>query len=312
MISGYCHNGRLDDARALFDAFQGKKIRTWTSMLSGYAKARRFRDAVDMFDEMPEKNVVTYNAMLSGYLENGDFISARRLFDEMFERNVATWNSMISGYVKGRRMREAREVFDVMPERNEVMISWNPNVLSWNALLAGYIHNDMVEEAKELFMQMPTRNIASWAAVISRLMHNGQSLASLELAQMHRLGNIPSDSSFTGALLSCADIGDVEVGRQIHSLSFKAGCKYNLYVGNGLITIYAKCKNLEDDAEAFGLKRSDMISFPSIPAGHSDNFRLEDAVRVFQQMPNRDVVSWTAVISTYVQGGRGEIAYVIS
>ncbi|PHT35940.1 hypothetical protein CQW23_23640 [Capsicum baccatum] len=38
------------------------------------------------------------------------------------------------------------------------------------------------------------------------------SVESLELmAQMHILGNIPSDSSLTSALLACANIGDVEV-----------------------------------------------------------------------------------------------------
>ncbi|CAN4114308.1 unnamed protein product [Withania somnifera] len=408
MISGYCHNSYLDDALALFNAFEGKNIRTWSSMLSGYAKAGRFNDAVDVFNAMPNKNIV-YNAMLSEYLENGDFYNASKLFDECLreilclgtvgmcefeegwrwfmdmhrkgevwpdkkiflvvlsvvigldnlvlltnlvnlamkmgysedvvvgtailnvytrignldmalryfenlpEKNEYTWTTMLSVFSQCGRLEDAVAIYRRVPKQTvetqtammtaiaqngriiEARQVFNdirdPNVLSWNALLAGYLHNGMVEEAKVLFMQMPTRNVASWAAMISGLMHNRQSVESLELmAQMHRLGNIPNESSFTSALLACADIGDVEAGRQIHSLSFKAGCQYKPYVGNGLITMYAKCKNLEDDAETFGITRSDIISSPSIP------------------MPNRDVVSWTAVISAYVKAAEGGIA----
>ncbi|KAK4367128.1 hypothetical protein RND71_015008 [Anisodus tanguticus] len=256
-----------------------------TAILNAFTRIGNLDMALKFFEDLPEKNEYSWTTMISALSQCGRLEDAVTFYRQVPEHTVETQTAMMTAFAQNGRILEARQVF------NDIR---NPNVLSWNALLAGYMHNGMVEEAKELFMQMPTRNIASWAAIISGLMHNGQSMESLELmAQMHRLGNIPSDSSFTSALLACADIGDIEVGRQIHSLSFKAGCQYNPYVGNGLITMYAKCKNLEGDAEAFG---------------HSDNFRWEDAVRVFQQMPNCDVVSWTAVISAYVQGGRGEIA----
>ncbi|PHT30819.1 hypothetical protein CQW23_27156 [Capsicum baccatum] len=271
-----------------------------TAILNAFTQIGNMDMALKFFENLPEKNEYSWTTMISALSQCGRLEDAVALYRQVPEQTVETQTAMMTAYAQSGRIVEARQVF------NDIR---NPNVLSWNALLAGYMHNGMIEEAEELFKQMPTRNVASWAAMISGLMHNAQSVESLELmAQMHRLGNIPSDSSFTSALLACANIGDIEVGRQIHSLSFKAGCQYNPYVGNGLITMYAKCKNLEDDAEALGLTRSDIICSPSIPAGHSYNFRLEDAVRVFQQMHNRDVVSWTAVISAYVQGGRGEIA----
>lgn len=278
----------------------GEDVVVGTAILNAFTRIGNLDMALKFFEDLPEKNEYSWTTMISALSQCGRLEDAVEFYRQVPKQTVETQTAMMTAYAQSGRIIEARQVF------NDIR---NPNVLSWNALLAGYMHNGMVEEAKELFMQMPTRNAASWAAMISGLMHNGQSMESLELmAQMHRLGSIPSDSSFTSALLACADIGDIEVGRQIHSLSFKAGCQYNPYVGNGLITMYAKCKNLEDDAEAFGLTRSDIITSPSIPAVRCDTFRLDDAVRVFQQMPNRDVVSWTAVISAYVQAGRGEIA----
>ncbi|PHT62573.1 hypothetical protein T459_33544 [Capsicum annuum] len=304
MINGYVKVGRMREGCELFDEMSERNEVSYTIMISGRVGVSEFEEAWRWFVDMrrrgvmPDQNVflVVFSvvigldnvvtlanlvtlAMKMGYSEDvvGTVIlnaftleDAVALYIQVPEQTVETQTAMMIAYAQSGRIVEARKVF------NDIR---NPNVLSWNALLAGYMHNGMIEEAKELFKQMPTRNVASWAAMIPGVVHNGQSVESLELmAQMHRLGNIPSDSSFTSALLACANVGDVEVGRQIHSLSFKAGCQYNPYVGNGLITMYAKCKNLEDDVETLGLKRSDIISSPSIPAGHSYNFRLEDAL----------------------------------
>ncbi|PHT45237.1 hypothetical protein CQW23_14395 [Capsicum baccatum] len=234
---------------------------SYNAMLSGYLGIGDFMSAWKVLDEMGERNVSSWNAMINGdlatlvtlamkmgYSEDvigttilnaftrvGNLNMGLRLKDavalyrQVPEQTVKTLTAMMTIYAQSGRIVEARQVF------NDIR---NLNALSWNALLAGYIHNGMIEEAKKLFKQMPTRNVASWAAIISGLMHDGQSVESLELmAQMHRLGNIPSDSSFTRALLACVNIGDVEVERQIHSLSFKVGCQYNPYVRNGLITM---------------------------------------------------------------------------
>ncbi|PHU10759.1 hypothetical protein BC332_22619 [Capsicum chinense] len=305
MLSGYLGIGDFMSAWKVFDEIGERNVASWNAMINGYVKVGRMREGCELFDEMSERNEVSCTIMISGRVGVSEFgkrggvtlanlvtlamkmgysedvvgtvilnaftlEDAVALYIQVPEQTVETQTAMMIAYAQSGRIVEARKVF------NDIR---NPNVLSWNALLAGYMHNGMIEEAKELFKQMPTRNVASWAAMIPGVVHNGQSVESLEcMAQMHRLGNIPSDSSFSSALLACANVGDVEVGRQIHSLSFKAGCLYNPYIGNGLITMYAKCKNLEDDVESLGLKRSDIISSPSIPAGHSYNFRLEDAL----------------------------------
>lgn len=464
MITGYCQNNRIDEARSLFDSFAGKNVRTWTTLLTGYAKHGDMREAERLFEVMPERNVVSYNAMISGYVQNGDLRRANMLFDEMPERNVASWNSILTGYCHCCLLSEAREIFDLMPEKNSVsymvMISgyvhsnnyreaWdifleisrsqvkpdqsilvvvlsaiiglnnlelinnlrtiaiktgyegdvvvgtailnaytrngsvnsaikffktmpekneyslttmiaafsqcgrlddaidlydknsqlrgasktvmisafaqngrikearlifdeiiNPNVITWNAMVAGYSQNGLLKEAKEMFIKMPIRNSASWAAMIAGSVHNGEYEEALKLLiELNRLGNFPSDSTLTSSLLACTSLGDIKMGKQIHSLTIKTGSQYNSFVGNGLISMYAKCKNMEDVSQVFSkMREKDTVSYNSFINGLSENLMLDDARNTFEKMPQKDVVSWTSMISAYVQAGYGDIA----
>lgn len=465
MISGYTQYGVLHEAQTLFNAFQGKNVRTWTILLSGYAKQGLVDEARMVFGSMPERNVVSWNAMISGYVQNGHLKRAKEVFEKMPERDISSWNSMVTGYCHYGMMTEARELFDqmeerncvswmavvsgyvevnefreawnlflmmlrsgmrpdealfvvvlsaatglnevglveslrtlltkigyegnvvvgtavlnalrrngsigyavkffeTMPERNEY--SWttmiaalsqcgrlndaislyeratekgvatqtammtayaqngrlcearrifdeipNPNVVTWNAMVAGYAQNGILEEAKAMFLRIPLRNSASWAAMISGFVQNGLSREALKLfAELHRSGTSINNSSFTSALFACANTGDVGIGLQIHSLAIKTRCQSNSFVGNGLISMYAKCKNMEGMSQDFGITRvRDSISQNSLISGLSENHMLQDARKTFDEMPRRDVVSWTAIISAYEQAGQVDVAF---
>ncbi|XP_059665987.1 pentatricopeptide repeat-containing protein At4g02750-like [Cornus florida] len=270
ILNAYTRNGCLDFARQYFDAMPERNEYSWTTMISAFSQCGKLDDAIAVYKCVPEQSVSTRTAMMSAYAQNGS-------------------------------IREARHVFNEIP---------NPNVITWNAMVAGYAQNGMVEEAKDLFLQMPVRNSASWAAMIAGFVQNGRSKEALELlAELHRSGCVPSHSSFTSALFASASIGAIEIGRQIHSLSIKAGCQFNSYVGNALISMYAKCKNIEDVSQVFGtIGVRDSVSWNSFITGFSENHMLDEARSTFESMPKRDPVSWTAIISAYVHAGQREAA----
>lgn len=64
------------------------------------------------------------------------------------------------------------------------------------------------------------RNVISWAAIISGCTQNGRSEEALELlSKLHRLEKKPSHLSITSGLFACANIGALEMGRQIYGLT---------------------------------------------------------------------------------------------
>ncbi|MBI1572500.1 hypothetical protein IOK37_27345, partial [Escherichia coli] len=89
----------------------------------------------------------------------------------------------------------------------------------------------------------------------------------------------PVSFTFTALLKACAATLDADLGRQIHGQTITiGGFASDLYVGNTMIDMYVKC-------------------------GFLDCGR-----KVFDEMPDRDVISWTSLIVGYARRGDMDLA----
>lgn len=52
----------------------------------------------------------------------------------------------------------------------------------------------------------------------------------------------------------------------------------------------------------------DVFSWTTMISGYFQSYRIDEACCLFERMPNQDVVSWTAMISGYEQTKQGEEA----
>jgi pentatricopeptide repeat protein len=93
--------------------------------------------------------------------------------------------------------------------------------------------------------------------------------------QMQWEGVKPAPLTFVGALNACASIVALEEGRSVHKQINESHCESEVIVGSSLIDMYAKCGS------------------------------MEDAWRVFNRMPSRDVVTWTAMLNGFSMHGHG-------
>ncbi|XP_073013290.1 pentatricopeptide repeat-containing protein At2g03880, mitochondrial-like [Typha latifolia] len=281
--------------------FEGDVV-VGTAILNVYTRDSNGLDtAMRFFEGMRERNEYSWSTMIAALSHVGRLDDAFSLYERDPEKSIACQTALLTGFAQNCRIHEARLLFEQIP---------NPNAVSWNAMITGYAQNNMLDEAKDLFNRTPFRNSISWAAMISGYAQNGKSKEALDLMQeLHRSGMLPSLSSFTSSVFACANIEALEVGRQLHSLAIKAGSQFNTYVNNSLITMYAKCKTMEDVAQVFSRMRArDTVSWNSVIAAFSQNYMLEDARITFDKMPIRDVVSWTSIISAYVQAEHGHEA----
>ncbi|XP_008797547.2 pentatricopeptide repeat-containing protein At4g02750 [Phoenix dactylifera] len=304
LLAAYVGNGRLEAARQLFDSNPHWETVSWNAMIAGYAQRKRMAEARQLFDRMPQRDVVSWNTMISGYAQSGDMAEAKRLFDGSPYKDVFTWTAMVSGYAQNGMLDEARKMFDKMPERNSV--SWNAmiaayvqcrrmdeaeelfnsmpcrNVNSWNTMITGYAQAGMIERAREMFDMMPQRDSVSWAAMIAGCSQGGFSEEALRLfVGMGRSRERMNRSSFTCVLSTCADIAMLECGTQVHGRLVKAGYGMGCFVGNALLAMYCKCGS------------------------------IDEAYKAFNEMAERDVVSWNTMIAGYARHGFGKEALEI-
>ncbi|XP_057826026.2 pentatricopeptide repeat-containing protein At2g22070 [Cryptomeria japonica] len=193
-----------------------------------------------------------------------------RMLATGFNPEILLWNRLISFYLKCRSFEDARQVFDKMPQRN---------TCSWNVMISGCTKSGRIVDAHELFDKMGERDAISWNAMISGYAQNGYSRQSLKLfGDMQHRGVKANEFSFASALSSCGDLSAAQEGKQVHAYIVKTGFEFNSILLNAMVDMYSKCRNMESARQLF------------------DNIR------------ERDVISWTAMIAGYAQSGYGEEA----
>ncbi|XP_057841515.2 pentatricopeptide repeat-containing protein DOT4, chloroplastic [Cryptomeria japonica] len=148
-----------------------------------------------------------------------------------------------------------------------------------HTLINAYVKFRKMEDAFQVFDEMPNRMVRSWNIMIAAYARQGfaeKALALFRLMQDARFR--PDQHTFSTILVACAKLRDLEEGMKIHDEVVEGGFLSDVFVANGLIDMYAKCGT------------------------------LEAARHVFNQMPTRDVVSWTSMITGYAHNRWGEEA----
>ncbi|XP_009766507.1 pentatricopeptide repeat-containing protein At4g16835, mitochondrial [Nicotiana sylvestris] len=301
-ITSYIRCGDLDSALRVFESMKVKTVITWNSILAGFSRKPGYiEEARQLFDKIPEPNVVSYNTMLACYMRNSDIQASRNFFDQMPVKDVASWNTMISGFSQNGLMAEAEELFRAMPVRNEV--TWNAmvagyvesgelesalelfkeapvkGVIARTAIVTGYMRSGNVEMAEKMFREMQERSMVTWNTMISGYIENGRAEDGMKLFKKMMASVVKAnDSTLSSLLLGCSNLSALKLGKQVHQHVMKSPLYLDMTVGTSLISMYSKC----------GV--------------------LEDAWKLFLEMPRKDVVTWNAMISGYAQHGESKKA----
>ncbi|XP_057851870.2 pentatricopeptide repeat-containing protein At3g24000, mitochondrial [Cryptomeria japonica] len=134
-------------------------------------------------------------------------------------------------------------------------------------------------DARQVFDKMPQRSAVSWNSMIAGYVQNGKIEQAFELFRYMQGANVELNGFvFVSVLRGCISHGSIEQGRQVHGYVVKIGLELNVIVGSVLVDMYAKCDS------------------------------IENACKVFDKMPEQDVVSWTTMIAGCAQADQGEKA----
>ncbi|XP_057828968.1 uncharacterized protein LOC131040127 [Cryptomeria japonica] len=321
MISGYAQNEQGDEALTLFREMQAERVETnLVTIVSVLPAAAVFgRGTLQQGREIHgyvirnelDSQLTVLNALLDMYAKSGNTQCARHVFDKMFERNVVSWTAMISGYAQNEQSEEALSLFRKMQiervETNSVTIvsvlpavavsgigtlqqgreihgyvirnEFDSQLNVSNALLDMYAKCGSIQCAGRVFDKMSQRNVVSYNAMLAGYVQNGYADKALKIFHQMSLEDVECDSvTITSILRACACLTALEQGKDIHNYTIKKGFGSSVSVGNALIDMYSK-------------------------GGGIDYAR-----NVFDEMAERNVISWTAIIAGYGLHGQGKDA----
>ncbi|XVE77142.1 hypothetical protein DITRI_Ditri13aG0037900 [Diplodiscus trichospermus] len=137
-----------------------------------------------------------------------------------------------------------------------------------------------------LFHQIPNKDVVLWSAMVAACGKNGDYVEALELfRRMQFLGLKANHVSIVSILPACANLGTLRSGREIHGFSIKRMFYHITSVQNSLVDMYAKCRSLETALRVFdGMLKKDLVSWRTMIRGYIENECGIKAINIFSKM----------------------------
>lgn len=141
-------------------------------------------------------------------------------------------------------------------------------------------------KAEQALDTMQNSNVFLWNVMIKGYVQGGACEEALGLYhQMRELGIQPDKYTFTLVLKVCAGQSALQEGMEIHDDISRAGIELDVFVGTALLDMYAKSGSAEVARKLFdGLPQRDQVSWNAMIAGYSQNGHAEESLNLFGAM----------------------------
>ncbi|RZC77031.1 hypothetical protein C5167_001168 [Papaver somniferum] len=157
-----------------------------------------------------------------------------------------------------------------------------------------------IHYARKVLEEIYEPNIFLWNAVIRGHSKNNLFGDALKMyTRMQTEGTGPDRFTLPYILKACSATSALRMGRTIHCQIFRHGFESDVFVQNGLVALYAKCGKIDQAQVVFdGLGERNIVSWTSILSGYSQNGQPMEALRIFSEMRRFDVkLDWISLVS---------------
>ncbi|XP_051131450.1 putative pentatricopeptide repeat-containing protein At5g47460 [Andrographis paniculata] len=309
LVDFYVKHQQLDDAHQMFDEMRDQSVVTWNTLISGYVRSGQFRRALNLFVHLEKSNIsadsYSFTAALSAcgqlrlvqfgrslhskvvkhgvdcsvYISNclidmygkcGYGSMAMEVFEEMAEKDIISWNSILAAHCRNGDLEQAFAIFRRIPD---------PDTISYNEVIDGVARFGVLEDAVGFLLRMPSPNSSSWNAIITGYVNRGRGRDAVEIFTRMRASRVHTDEfTFSSILSGIAGLSNITLGISMHCCVIKCGLDSHVVVGSALVDMYFKCG------------------------------KVEEAKRLFQWLPEKNLVTWNAVICGYAHNGNSKRA----
>ncbi|CAN6167942.1 unnamed protein product [Urochloa humidicola] len=257
------------------------------------------------FDQIPDPHRFMYNTIIRAFCDSSCPQEALRLHRGMLRRgihpNEFTLPFVLKACTRARAWAHARAAHGVA-----VKLGFAGQVFVGNALLHCYASAGSLVDSRRFFDEMVERNVVSWNSMINGYAQAGDAREAHALfGGMRRQGVLEDEFTLVGLLLACSQEGNLQFGRAVHCHMLVSGSRVDLILGNALVDMYGKCGDLRMALRCFQMMPlKNVVSWTSVLCAQAKHGSVDAARDWFDQMPERNIVSWNAMISCYVQSGQ--------
>ncbi|KAK2433015.1 pentatricopeptide repeat-containing protein, mitochondrial [Trifolium repens] len=300
--------GELSVAYDLFNKSRVRDLVTWNSMITGCVKRGLANEAIKIYREMEEERVkpneITMIGMISSCSQLQDLNLGRefhRYIEEHgLEFTIPLTNALMDMYVKCGELLPARVLFDNMAQKT---------LVSWTTMVLGYARFGFLDVAREILYKIPENSVVPWNAIISGCVQAKHSKEALALFHEMQISKVEPDKvTMVNCLSACSQLGALDVGIWIHRYIERHDISLDVALGTALVDMYAKCGNISRALQVFEeIPQRNCLTWTAIICGLALHGNAQDAISYFSKMIHvgimPDEITFLGVLSACCHGG---------
>lgn len=257
-----------------------------------YSECEDLASAITVFDEMPVTDVVSWSTMLRGYGRSGLFQEAAGLIREMLLVGVnpseVAMISMINVLADATALDTGRQVHALMMKNGEFS---SPDVNIHTALIDMYAKCGCLDLARNVFDRVDHRTVASWTAMIDGYVRIGDFDIAMELLGRMVQNNVePNEITMLSLVSNCGLHKKIRLGKWLHAYMIRQRWEIPVALVTALLDMYCKCGNIKSAKTLFdSMREKDVRSWSVMISGYSQAKYFNETFELFGKMKDLGV-----------------------
>ncbi|KAL0014039.1 hypothetical protein SO802_001108 [Lithocarpus litseifolius] len=276
-----------------------------------HVKCGMMTDAYRLFVDMPEKNLVSWNTIIGGLVDSGNYDEAFQLFFITWEESSDGGSRIFSTMIRasaGQGLIFAGRQFHTCALKMGVA----DDIFVTCALIDMYSKCGSIEDAQCVFDEMPEKTTVGWNSIIAGYALHGYSEEALRMFYEMRDSGVEMDHfTFSMVIRICTRLASLEHAKQAHASLVRHGFGLDIVANTALVDFYSKWGRMEDARHVFDkMPQKNVISWNALIAGYGNHGHGEEAIEMFEQMlrekmrPNH--ITFLAILSACSYSGLSE------
>ncbi|KAF7119398.1 hypothetical protein RHSIM_Rhsim13G0222900 [Rhododendron simsii] len=300
--------GELDLAHKVFGESCVRDLVSWNSLINGYVRSGKAHQALRIYKEMEAEGIradeVTMIGVVSSCAQLEKLDLGREFHHFIMENGLSLTiplaNALMDMYVKCGNLGEAYLLFEKMEKKTAV---------SWTTMIVGYAKFGHLEVARRLFDEMEEKDVVPWNAMIGGYVHAKHCKEALALFHEMQARNLkPNEVTMLHCLSACSQLGALDVGIWIHRYIERQKLSLNVSLGTALVDMYAKCGNIAKALQVFHeIPERNSLTWTAIIGGLALHGNANEAISYFSEMIDiglmPDEVTFIGLLSACCHGG---------
>ncbi|XP_023761737.1 putative pentatricopeptide repeat-containing protein At3g15930 isoform X1 [Lactuca sativa] len=261
--------------------------------------------ARQVFDKTPQPKVFLWNTMIKGYSRTALTQHAISMYIQMLRTNLKpdhyTFPFLLKGFTRSISSKIGKAIHS-----HVYKFRFDSNPAVQTSLLHMYSLYGNMDDTRRVFDTSLKNDPIAWNIMItsynrSKLFNESKNL----FDKMEKTQVKPTLITLVSILSACSKLKDINGTKHIHQYIKNNKIDPNVKLNNALLDAYATCHEMDTALEIFtNMKTRDVISWTVILSGFLNIGKFDLARDFFDRIPVKDSVSWTTMINGYVSQNR--------